>query len=215
MFFSIPIFCSAQDWTGSLYLQFETGISSALGPDVVFPDLVDADLGNTMYLGVGVGYQMFPQLRGDMTVTYRGGFEQSLAVGNNIRGRADFQSTSVLFNVNYEFAPWNGLTPHVGGGIGYVYNHLDQVSITTDDGTPLANINGAGDADFAFQLGGGITFPLKDKLQLDVGYRYFDGGTYGSDSVIHLAQGVNREFSRTEGDLSAHELNVGLRILIH
>ena len=64
----------ASDLSGSYFVRFETGFATANGPDFQALDLVKADLGNTMYFGFGGGYQVFQKLRADLTITYRGGW---------------------------------------------------------------------------------------------------------------------------------------------
>jgi opacity protein-like surface antigen len=209
--FTIPITTSAQDLTGTWYLRFETGVATALDPDLRAPELIEADLGSSLYFGGGVGYQLFEKLRTDFTVTYRGGFQQDFEIGNVATGEGDFASTAAMLNINYEFDEWNNLIPFVGVGFGYVYNHLDEISIVSTEGRPLAFINGGGWANFGFQIGGGLTVPVHEKWLFDFGYRYFDGGKYESSDVIHLANGVNMVFAKHVGSLSAHDLTLGLR----
>jgi outer membrane protein W len=212
--FGISVISFAADLSGSYYLRFETGLATALGPDLRAPNVLEADLGNTMYFGAGIGYQLFEKVRTDFTVTYRGGFEQIVEIGNVINGKGDFQSTAAMLNLNYEFNAvdkLNNLIPYAGVGFGYVYNHLDQISVVSSDGSPVASIDGAGWANFGVQLGGGITIPLQDQWMIDLGYRYFDGGKYESSDIIHLANGVDTAFSKEVGSLSAHDFTVSLR----
>jgi len=212
---TFPLSGSAQDRTGMVFLRFETGLAGGLSPDLALPNLVDAGLGKTMYFGAGAGYQLFERLRTDLTVTYRGGFEQTVDFGEALHAKADFQSTAVMLNAHYEFSPSGKIVPYVGGGIGYVYNHLDQVSITSAQDAPVATINGGGWANFGAQFGGGIAIPIRDKWFVDLGYRYFDGGKYESADKIHIASGVTQTFSRHVGDLRAHDFTAALRIAIN
>jgi opacity protein-like surface antigen len=212
---SICLSAGADDKTGTISLRFETGISSGLSPDLKLPNIVKAGLGKTMYFGGGAVYQIRHNLRADATITYRGGFEQNVEFGEAFHAKADFQSTAVMFNAAYEFSPWHQVIPYVSGGLGYVYNQLDQVSIVSSDGLPLANINPGGWANMGAQFGGGVSIPFHENWFVDVGYRYFDGGKYESDDVIHLATGVNQTFDRHVGNLTANELTVALRIPIY
>lgn len=206
---------TADDMAGTISLRFETGISSAFSPDLKLPNIVKSDLGNTMYFGGGVVYHVRHNLRADATITYRGGLEQSVEFGDAFHAKADFQSTAIMFNGAYEFSPWRQFVPYVSGGLGYVYNHLDMVSIVSSEGQPLANISPGGWANMGGQFGGGVSIPFHENWFVDVGYRYFDGGKYESDDVIHLATGVNQTFDRHVGNLRANELTVALRIPIY
>lgn len=205
----------AEDMSGTIYIKAETGISSTFSPDLKLPNVTKLDLGNTMFFGFGAGYQIREHFRADAVLSYRGGLEEDVEFGDAFQGKADFQSTSFMFNGTYEFSEWHGVIPHVTGGLGYVYNHLDTVSITTSDSAPLASINGGGWANFGGQFGGGVSIPFHENWFVDVGYRYFDGGKYESDDVIHLATGVNQTFERHVGNIRANELTVALRVPIY
>ena len=209
---AFPLFCSAVDRTGTPFIDFETGLAGSRSPDLRLENLTSADLGKTMYLGVGAGWQLSPKIRADFTVTYRGGFQQSIEIGDNIHGTGNFQSTAAMANVHYDFSAWKNSIPFVGGGLGYVHNHLDQVSIIDTSGTPLANIQGGGWSNLCYQFGGGLAIPIRDEWFIELGYRYFHGGKYESDDVIHYAEGVNQVFQRHVGTLSSNEFVVRLRI---
>ena len=202
----------ASDLSGSWYLQFNTGLSSATSPNLKLDNVVDSSLGKTMDFGIGAGYQMYPKLRADFTVTYRGGLKQDADFLNQLHATADFQSTSAMANFYYDFSEWHGTYPFVTAGLGYVHNHLDTVSILDHDLRPVASIQGGGWSNLGAQFGGGLALPVRSDWFLDIGYRYLNYGKYESSDLIRYANGVNQKFERHVGEFSAHNFFATLRI---
>lgn len=112
---------------------------------------------------------------------------------------------SLMLNAFYDINIDSIITPYVGGGLGLSYIKSDytaSISGNTNDAFSLSNH----DWDFAWNVGGGISYAIDNQMALDVGYRYFDLGT---------AEPGSRHDARYNGspklDLTAHEIGVGLR----
>src|SRR5262249_38139064 len=151
------------------------------------------------------------KLRLDMTFMYRGGLKQVADFANGVHATGDFQSTAIMFNGTYEFSDWHGTTPYLTGGLGYVHNHLDTISIIDQQSAPLASINGGGWSNLGAQFGGGFTFPLRSDWYMDVGYKYLNYGKYESDDVIHYSGNTTQAFQRHVGEFSANDFTAALR----
>jgi len=214
VFISVATFAYASDadLTGSWYLKFETGLSNATGPDIKLENIVSADLGKTGDLGIGGGYQLYPKLRADFMITYRGGLRQEIDFADQLHARADFSSVAAMFSAYYEFSEWHGTIPYLMGGLGYVHNHLDTVSITDQQAAPVASIQGGGWSNLGTQFGGGFAFKVREDWYLDAGYRYLHYGKYESDDVIRYATQTNQVFERHVGKFSANDFTIALRI---
>lgn len=84
--------------------------------------------------------------------------------------KGKFRSQSYMFIVYYDFFPYSWFTPFVDAGIGWT-NH--KLTITNNSvGTKLK----MDDDSFTWSLGAGISAKLTNRLNLDVGYRYYDMG---------------------------------------
>src|SRR5262245_47068241 len=82
------------------YVRFDAGISSAMDPELKIPSgPLPADLGSSPIVGAGFGYSYVPGLRGDLTVTYRSGFQQVGGFAGMPQGTADFRSLAVLGSI--------------------------------------------------------------------------------------------------------------------
>jgi opacity protein-like surface antigen len=138
-------------------------------------------------LGAGVGYQVMPWLRGDVTADHR--FETDLLTGasalSSMAAPSAFRSTIVLANAYVDLPFWEAITPYFGGGLGFSRNEFDQ----------FADAETA----FAWALTAGVGFDLTRNLKFDLAYRYsqLDAATVQFDSFDH--------------HLSAHEIRVGAR----
>ena len=83
-------------------------------------------------------------------------------------GSLDFDHTtfSVMANVWYDFAI-GGLSPYVGGGIGWARTNADGGYFGAT--TQAFDLDDSG---FAWQLGAGVNFNIAPKTTMGIGYRY-------------------------------------------
>ncbi|MFE1598469.1 outer membrane protein [Methylobacterium sp. ID0610] len=140
---------------GGWYLRGDVGASIYTEPHlstVPQPDPVHyygSEIGGGGFAGIGVGYQVNPWLRGDVTGEYR--FSAGMRANDRInappytvqgpdglRGvfsdqtdettNGHLSSAVVLANVYADLGTWYGVTPFVGGGVGVAFNHLSGFS---------------------------------------------------------------------------------------
>ncbi len=81
-------------------------------------------------------------------------------------GELDY--TSYMFNIYLDLAPYTWFTPYLSAGVGmtrleYTFKYADGTDNYDKD-------------NFTWSVGGGISAKMTNKLNLDVGYRYFDFG---------------------------------------
>ncbi len=95
----------------------------------------------------------------------------------------EFKYRSYMFNVYWDLAPYTWFTPYLSAGVGvteleynFSYNNDDSGSDSYDK------------TRFTWSVGAGISAKMTNRLNLDVGYRYFDFGKLG-EAQIH-----NHEF---------------------
>ncbi|MBC7906695.1 MAG: porin family protein [Rhodospirillaceae bacterium] len=178
---------------------------------------VKGDLGDGGSIGVGVGYQVKPWLRTDVTATYRGGYRFD---GNAVGGgnyQQDFDAVTGMVN---GYVDIRGLTktkmgafhPYVGAGIGVSHNQSGHAEFTNASG-PGEGPDGSR-TDFAWSLtaGSGIMV-IKDKLMFDVAYHYTDLGRAGVDSGSFVQGGVSTPVNGGEANIQLHEITAGLRYM--
>lgn len=189
-------------------------------------------------IGAGIGWQLNSRLRMDLTGEYRAsstikaldnlsvnlqGPDGTLIANTQYQGN---MSTIVgLLNGYWDLGVWRGITPYVGGGIGYSQTSmsgLTTLSTATFTDTATGAITtqvapGVGDdkklINFAWALMAGMSFDISNHAKLDLGYRYLN---IGSD--IAVASGLLNCVCGTVGqplkiaDLESHEIRIGLRV---
>lgn len=108
--------------------------------------------------------------------------------------KAKFNSPSYMFVVYYDLFPYSWFTPFVNAGIGYTRSKL-QITNSIVDATYKIKENA-----FTWSLGAGISAKVTNRLNVDLGYRYYDMG----------------ELSAFNGktDLSGQEIYLGLRYVL-
>ncbi len=179
------------------------------------------DLGRSAALGLGAGYRINDLLRGDVTVTYRGGYRLDAADSQGTAYRADIRSWSVMAN-GYVDLPVDiaGIRPFVGGGIGWARNRTGGIGQSWPAGALYpagSESDPAGSRNsFAWQATAGLALPITAGLVAELAYRYADLGRIGTDagnSTVGYAGGFGYVVPTggVEGRLKANEVTVSLR----
>lgn len=107
---------------------------------------------------------------------------------------------SVMTNFWFDIPIHETKTIYFGGGIG-----ANGGRLSVNDG----NIGGQGRfSEFAWQIGGGITWERNDRWTVDIGYRYID---YGSAAVALSFNSNGFPSGNYTADLTAHQLMIGFR----
>lgn len=107
---------------------------------------------------------------------------------------------SLMANAWYDFHDIlpHGITPYVGGGLGFAQvklsGNLDSIKLNEKDATT-----------FAWQLGAGVSYPVTQSMKLFVDYRYF-----AADSV-HLKLSPGFHGGDVTGDFDGHNVLLGVR----
>jgi OmpA-OmpF porin, OOP family len=119
---------------------------------------------------VGIGYAMANNFRLEGELAYRnnewGVFEDDGLIDDDLSGEA--QSWAAMLNLYYDFNRGGRFEPYVGLGAGAAKVDIDV------EGTG-AVFDGASSEDtvFAYQAMAGVAIGLSERLDLDIGYRYF------------------------------------------
>jgi opacity protein-like surface antigen len=176
-----------------------------------------SDIGSGWSAGGGLGMQFIPNVRGDLTYTYRGGHDLDQLDQNAppTRFQADFSSQAVMASGYYDFSVgYPGIVPFVGVGLGWSDVRIGNLTSISAAGTRVAP---AGSQDnFAWQLMAGVGFDLSYGLKVDLFYRYFDGGHFQSQTGNVISGGVVvGTYHGAEGAFHVHELGASLRIPVN
>lgn len=145
------------------------------------------DIGGTdLMLSGALGYR-YEYFRAEVEYIWRNTNEDEKTIRVPIEGREDIVSTSkgefdyesYMFNVYVDLAPYSWFTPYISAGVGlteleynFTYNNSDGESDNYKKDR------------FTWSVGAGLSAKMTNRLNLDVGYRYFDFGKLG-DGQIH------------------------------
>ncbi len=154
--------------------------------------------GNSMVYGAGIGYRFSPWFRTDLTVDFRPDFKDSNSGGASFRNWATMLNGYIDFNV----PPMRPSIPYIGMGVGMAQNKVNG-SVVNVGGTSTANLTGSSKNQFAWQAMAGASYYFTPTTALDVGYRYFYGGSAES--------GSGSGFPTRSGDFDSHEILASVR----
>ncbi len=136
----------------------------------------------------GIGYR-YEHFRAELEYVWRKSNKQSTGIVDS-----KFKSYSYMFVVYYDFFPYTWFTPFVNAGIGFTRSKINSAIDIVD-----FNYKAKSDA-FTWSLGAGISAKVTNRLNVDVGYRYYDMG----------------DLSTLNGstDLDDQEIYIGLRYVL-
>lgn len=143
------------------------------GHDGVF---VNDDFAYDMSIAVGVKHDLSKAfaLRGELEYDFANGF----VMPDSEEGTNTWMRThTALVNAYIDMKTLSGLTPYIGAGVGYQWNHADDMEGFKPHG-------------FAWQVGAGVSYALCDHMSLDLGYRYLSSADKmydGDDFKVHTA----------------------------
>ncbi len=170
----VSMLCAAES-QAQWYVSMNGGVSSQTGVQAVgdythrvtgqsLTDIkVDVDTG--FRIGGAVGHSM-GAVRVEGEAFYdKADYEASLVAGTSGRVEAsnDRKQWGILLNMWYDFAWQDGMTPYVGGGLGY---HRSV------NGTPAGDVVNDG---AMWQIGAGMSFEIGETVTIDAGYRFMRG----------------------------------------
>ena len=108
--------------------------------------------------------------------------------------KARFKSHSYMFVVYYDFFPASWFTPFVNAGLGYTHSKVRFHNKTAH------THYSAKDNAFTWSLGAGLSAKITNRLNFDIGYRYYDMGNLSEHSG--------------KTDLSDQEIYAGIRYIL-
>ncbi len=166
--------------------------------------------------GIGIGVEHNRWLRFDLTGEYRG---KQLVVGQDSYNygvcpgscgtneyTADMESWLGLANAYVDLGTFRGITPYVGGGIGFA--SIDMQGFK-DVNVPNNSVF-YGDRDhqttnFAWALYAGLSYDVTPQLTLDFAYRYTDLGTVKTGPATAF-DGSSSYSGLEVQDITSHDL---------
>ena len=164
---------------------------------------------NMAALGVGGGYK-YQWFRADVTVDY--GITSQIRANSlsttisQPQYSAKVDTVTALANGYLDLGTWWGLTPYVGGGIGMSYLRAKEY-VDTALPTPGKIVSARTNLSWAAMAG--LAYQINPNWIVDVGYRYLQLGD------LPISRDTDPTNTVTWKQISAQEIRIGLRILLH
>jgi opacity protein-like surface antigen len=194
-----------------------TGIAAPVGGYFTEQDSIE----DQVFVGVGAGYQFNQWLRFDLTGEYRTStafkiIERDMNVVPTGYNKVDGKLGSVvgLANVYFDLGTWHGITPFVGGGVGFVHHRMHGIA-DYGFGGAAGGIGWAPDkstTNLAWAVHAGLGYDVTPNLKLEAGYRYLNMGDAESGVVTCNAVCTAPVYKLKEID--SHDIKIGMRWLL-
>ena len=230
--------------SGNCYLRADTGYAFAGSEDTYFysevtqltnqahpsGSLENSDRSGSWMFEAGVGCGMgaaanrlgVSGVRVDLTFGYRNNSDITGSVPGYYEDSsvtAGVQTYTQMFSLYKDFNVGMGsFTPYVGVGIGMAYHQMDNVRVTQSNATYgdfSYTIEGDEDLNFAWSLMTGFSIDLRDNVKFDLGYRYMDMGSVGSNTGVLAVSGAPLADPYLNADMTSHEIKFGLRYQVN
>lgn len=208
------------------YFKGFTGMTNQRVDDITSDVIANGDFSirskdfeSSPLFGIGVGYEWNQWLRFDVTGEYRGNATfhgADFYAGGVGFGAGANQYTAVkeewlgLANAYFDLGTWCGLTPYVGGGIGWTDIEIKGLQ---DINTPQGALFVADDnseSNFAWALYAGVSYDVTERFSIDLAYRYTDLGDASSGRLKAFDGSPSIDGIDFE-DLESHDLMFGAR----
>ena len=216
----LPLAAQAQPIQG-LYIGGGIGGNYLQGTDIAGSDFGGTNSSADFHWGwagvLSLGWGFGNGLRAEIEGSYRQNEVSDISFAGipGLTEKGNAKSWGAMANVLYDFklgSSLGGVTPYIGGGLGYVWQEYDKVGIRIGDNT--LDFNGDGGA-FAYQAILGAAYPIDQVpgLAITAEYRFLGtvsqsmSGT-GRSSVAGVADAGNLKF---DVDNFNHSLLIGLR----
>ena len=229
---AVSLNASAQSTSPPLYLRIDVGYAWSRDAEIRdngqwlicgnepcdTPSTLN-DIGNSYVIGAGVGYRVNPNIRTELALAYRGGFEldepDAGVPPTTFKGK--IQSWTAMLHGYYDFDVGGPLKPYVMAGIGVARNKVKTISATNPAAATLpalfSNFQLVGDSDtsFAWMLGAGVGYAVTSGLTLELGYRYVDLGDLKIPAQTVSFNPGPVSYAGAKGELQSHEITLGFR----
>jgi len=202
------------------------GINGNFNLDITpFPSdnfIASHSIGDSLFVGGGIGYNWNNWLRFDATAEYRAKSRVTALVATSSPGpvavdqyEANLSSWVLLLNAFVDLGTWECFTPFIGAGIGGAYNRISNFTDVTPnvfafgaDGSSFGLGRGTSTWSFAWALYAGMSYAITKNFNIDLTYRYLNFGSAKDTIDCNGGAGCN-DFKFK--DLHSNDIMIGLR----
>ncbi len=172
-------------------------------------------IGDSAVLGGKLGVRMSPMFRAELDLDYLTSANVKTAFPHEAgSASANLTSLAVFFNGYLDFPQLppgllGAFRPFAMAGIGFANEDLGKISGTMG-GRPVT-ISGISRADFAYDIGAGLAYPVAPRLTAELQYRYMDLGSLRGGSTLTANGTATSSSPLKTGSIAVHAVTVGIR----
>jgi opacity protein-like surface antigen len=233
-----------EEMTGGWYLRGDIGAGSQnfkqfdfhqTNSGFVWPAswrIDQKDMGDTFFVGGGIGYQYNSWLRFDATAEYRAkaGFK---AIGSYTEfcpnGRCfdaydgKHSAVVVMANAYIDLGTWMCLTPFIGAGAGFAQHRVTGLSDVGYVSGPGTTGFGYGQSDltewkFAWAVHAGVAYNVNNNFKMELAYRYLNMGNVNTGIIDCAGSGCSTgggpRAYYTFREMDSHDIKLGMRWML-
>jgi opacity protein-like surface antigen len=203
-----------QEYFSNWYLRGDGGyrFNSVSGGQAFGSSFSNSSLTDTGVVGAGIGYK-WSWFRADVTVDYGGrpNFSGNTATPANITSR--LSNATAMLNGYIDLGSWWGVTPYVGGGIGYSWLKPADFASTFPPPPllPATSITDSSRWSPSWAVMAGLSYAITPVFLIDASYRYLDIGEARQSAVSNTTSPITYV---KYGSWTTQEIRLGLRYLI-
>jgi opacity protein-like surface antigen len=189
------------------------------------------DMGDTAFVGGGIGFQWNSWLRFDATAEYRmknsfkaiGSYTEFCPTGRCFDVfEGNHSALVVMANAYIDLGTWMCLTPFIGAGAGFARHSITGLTdvgfVNGSTGFGFASNNDFAEWKFAWALHAGVAYNVSNNFKVELAYRYLNFGNVNTSVIDCANQGCStgggpRAFY-TLREFDSHDLKVGMRWLL-
>ncbi len=218
---------------GGWYIRGHIGMSNQFFDKLESPLFADpygfgwqneGDFSSAPIFGGGVGYQFNDNLRGDVTVEWRGKSdfdatdwvewdEGDSRYSNDYRAKKS--ELTFMANGYYDFGEFGGgITPYVGAGIGASYNTISGFRDINIDAGSGAHAGNNSEWNLAWALHAGLGIKATDRMTIDLGYSFLSLGDASTKALVDdssTGSPLNDNNGIKFNDIYSHDFKLGVR----
>ena len=191
----------------ALNVQHSKGVASAQEGDASLGSKTGVRAGGALALGYDFAPQFQIPVRAELEYGAYGDLSGIKKLRSNVSLKRTVGIQTLLANVYWDIAEWNGFTPYVGAGAGVAFLKTegrfraprDIAQARPDLVSPWSDT----DTVFAGQIGLGCSYAITDSISADFGYRFL---------MMDHGEAVRENFELQSKENRIHQVMLGLRV---
>ncbi|MCW8385474.1 outer membrane beta-barrel protein [Fluoribacter dumoffii] len=219
--FTGSLFAGTMGAIDNIYLRADLGYNFFNDPSAITAsylsntkiNALDTHVENRLGYNVGIGYRFIPQLRADLTFTYRPSISFEATDDAPEVGTANLRNYTLMVNGYYDIDFNFPVIPYIMGGIGLSSNSTDNIYwpfVQQSEYGHTVNY-------FAWQVGAGLAYAFNANLLVDFNYQFVDLGKFSNTGNYNTGGPFNLGLTGTPTSfdtLYSNQIQLGLRYYI-